>query len=432
MSAIDNSTSLAQMSIPGTHESSALFGATSKCQNFGVLRQLVRGIRFLDTRCRYKDASDPLYIHHANVYQNATFADVQNEVIEFLARNSNETVVMNIQQEYSSVDSATFRGKLSAEMNSNYWTFPTSVPTLGSVRNKIVLIRTCRRNLTDPNRPMIAGWDWPGNGLEWNGFAVSGLSWNYFFVTQNFWHGEGGEADGPGGMGDGPGGVGGVTGTYKGDQVEFYIGEAAKGRNPIKIYLNFLSRADTNIGVAAADINMRISGFIENNYSGTARLGVLPIDFCGNTGSGPGCLEDKIIGRNTFTTGTSYTYPTPEQPPALFKIQLSANGQPHGWMAEGSQGWAVTNNTDPIVFERYTWNGADYFKVQNASRYLSVSDEGQVGLYGWNDARTFQKESTWLFSDENGQPLRVLSGGRAGELWCTYGGDLLDVTYVPA
>ena len=166
------------------------------------------------------------------------------------------------------MDSATFRGKLSGEMDYTYWTFPTSVPTIGSVRNKIVLIRTCRRNLTDPNRPMIAGWDWPGNGLEWNGFAVSGLSWNYFFVTQNFWHGEGGTATGPGGMGDGPGGVGGVTGTYKGDQVERYISDSANGRNPLKLYLNFLSRADTNIGVAAADINLRISNYIESNHPG--------------------------------------------------------------------------------------------------------------------------------------------------------------------
>lgn len=280
---------------------------------------------------------------------------------------------------------------------------------------------------------MIAGWDWTGNGLEWNGFAVSGLSWNYFFVTQNFWHGEGGAiADGPAGMGDGRGGVAGVTGTYKGDQVEFYIGEAANGRNPLKIYLNFLSRADTNIGVAAADINARISGYIDANHPGTARLGVLPIDFCGNTGSGPGCLEDNVISRNTFTSGTSYAYPTPEQAPSSFTIQLSPNGQPMGAMAEGSGGWAVAKTTDPIVFERYTYKGADYFKAQNVDSYLSVSNEGQVGLYDWDNARTFQKESTWLFSDENGQPLRLQSGTRAGELWCGYEGDLLDVTYVAA
>lgn len=107
MSAIDNSTSLADLSVPGTHESSALFGATSKCQNVSVLRQLVRGVRFLDTRCRFESGSNPLYIHHANVFQNATFGDVQNQVVEFLARNPDETVVMNVQQEYSSVDSAT-------------------------------------------------------------------------------------------------------------------------------------------------------------------------------------------------------------------------------------------------------------------------------------------------------------------------------------
>jgi hypothetical protein len=50
----------------------------------------------------------------------------------------------------------------------------------------------------------------------------------------------------------------------------------------------------------------------------------------------------------------------------------------------------------PLLFERYTWTGRDYFKVLNESRYLSVSNGGQVGLYDWNGARTFQKESTWL------------------------------------
>jgi hypothetical protein len=83
----------------------------------------------------------------------------------------------------------------------------------------------------------------------------------------------------------------------------------------------------------------------------------------------------------------------------------------------------------PLLFERYTWTGRDYFKVLNESRYLSVSNGGQVGLYDWNGARTFQKESTWLFSDENGQQLQLRTNG---EVWCGHEGELLEETFVPA
>jgi hypothetical protein len=377
-------------------------------------------------------ATESFTIHHAGDFQNATFDDIQKQCIDFLDRNGDETILMNIQQEHSDADSATFSGRFSSLADANYWTYPTQVPTLGNLQKKIVLVRTCRRNLTSPTKDVIAGWDWPGHGLEWNGFAVSGWSWNDVFTTQNFWHGIGGSADGDGGMGDGPGGEGGINGTDKGNYAEQHLDAAVAGTDPGKIYLNFLSRADTAIGDAAADINARVSGYIADNHPAPARLGVLPMDFCGNTGSGPGCLEDRIISRNTFTSGTVFVYPTPDQAPSTFTLKVTVSGQPGGWMVEGSHGWAVMGSTDPIVFEAYQSGGDVYFKVKDRAKYLSVSSEGQVGLYDWNNARTFKKEDEWLFSDENGQPLRVQTGGRSGELWCSYQGDLLDVAFVPA
>ena len=42
MSGIDDSVSIHQLSIPGSHESCSMFGAVSKCQNLGLIWQLAR------------------------------------------------------------------------------------------------------------------------------------------------------------------------------------------------------------------------------------------------------------------------------------------------------------------------------------------------------------------------------------------------------
>ena len=443
MSGVIASTSLHQMSIPGSHESCALYGAASKCQNFSILRQLVRGIRFLDVRCKYVSDNDPTLffpIHHGPDYQGTNFLTVQKECIEFLTSHPDETILMNVQQAVSDEDSATFSAKFNELHDAAYWSLPTAFPALGDHRKRIVLIRTCRRNFTTPARDVINGWDWPGYGLEWNGFAVSGISWNYFFETQNYWHGEGGSADGEGGMGDGPGGVGGVNGTFKGQKVEEYLDLAVGPRIPTKMFLNFLSRADTAIGDAASDINKRICSYIKTKVPvpGPRRLGVLPFDFVGNTGEGQGCLEDAIVEQNAFKADTSYTYSSAVRAPQRFKIQVSVAGQAKGWLVEGDAGWAVLGgpggpgvvSADTVlVFERSTSSGVDYFTVQNDGRCLSIrSSEGQVGLYNAKE-NAFQKESKWLFSEENGAPTRLRQDGT---LCCGNEGDLLEVAFVPA
>ena len=126
-------------------------------------------------------------------------------------------------------------------------------------------------------------------------------------------------------MGDGPGGVGGVNGTFKGQKVEEYLDLAVGGTSPTKMYLNFLSRADTAIGDAASDINKRICSYIRTTFPlpGPRRLGVLPFDFVGNTGDGQGCLEDAIVEQNPFKADTSYTYSSAVRAPQRFKIQVS-------------------------------------------------------------------------------------------------------------
>jgi 1-phosphatidylinositol phosphodiesterase len=164
-----------------------------------------------------------------------------------------------------------------------YWYLKNSVPTLDDhLRGRIVLIRAYDANANN-------GWgkgkdsEWPdgvdGGGLEWNGFNIDGISNNKIFKTQNGWQA--------------------WSGTYKGAKVEEYIKAAQQNAVSGFLTLNFASYAsDSGPGPNAQGMNERLQGFLKNyrpdNKWGTA-LGIIPMDFIGNTGDGVGSLENLII-----------------------------------------------------------------------------------------------------------------------------------------
>jgi len=79
MSSLNGSLSLSQFSIPGTHDSMALYepvSGTAKCQNLSLGDQLNAGVRFIDIRCRH--INNAFAIHHGSIYENANFDDVLN------------------------------------------------------------------------------------------------------------------------------------------------------------------------------------------------------------------------------------------------------------------------------------------------------------------------------------------------------------------
>ncbi|KAK7052673.1 1-phosphatidylinositol phosphodiesterase [Favolaschia claudopus] len=103
MKKLPDSTPLASLSIPGTHESMALFGGDlTQCQeNFGasgdsLVAQLNAGIRMFDIRVRI-ETDNKFVIHHGAVYQNANFDDVLNKIDSFLAAHPAEAVLMRIE-----------------------------------------------------------------------------------------------------------------------------------------------------------------------------------------------------------------------------------------------------------------------------------------------------------------------------------------------
>src|SRR5262249_19256178 len=83
---------LSQLTIPGTHDSGALYwGDAVETQTQTIDSQLANGIRFLDIRGRHMN--DVLYIHHDAFPQYLLFDAVQKMCHDFLEANPSECIV---------------------------------------------------------------------------------------------------------------------------------------------------------------------------------------------------------------------------------------------------------------------------------------------------------------------------------------------------
>jgi Phosphatidylinositol-specific phospholipase C, X domain len=162
MAGLPDTTSLAALSIPGTHETMSIHGGalTQTQEDFGdsggtLAAQLTAGIRMIDIRARV-NAGNTFTIHHGATYQNANFDDVLDRLAAFLGAHPRETVVLRLKQECTGeLGSCTdASGQQSfpdifdayATKRPNLFWQPSvtratgaPTPTLGAVRGKVVL-----------------------------------------------------------------------------------------------------------------------------------------------------------------------------------------------------------------------------------------------------------------------------------------------------
>jgi 1-phosphatidylinositol phosphodiesterase len=161
MGSIDGNKSLAQLSIPGTHDSCARyepFPGTAICQKLTIADQLTAGIRYLDIRCRHY--YDAFAIHHGSVYQHMNFDDVLNACISFLESHPTETIIMSVKEEYNAANNTrTFEQTFDSYVakNPDKWYMTATIPNLSQVRGKIVLLRRFGAN-TLPKGINAANW----------------------------------------------------------------------------------------------------------------------------------------------------------------------------------------------------------------------------------------------------------------------------------
>ena len=145
MQTLDGTKLLSQFSLPGTHNSGALFEpirGTAKCQNLNIPAQLNAGVRFLDIRCRHRNNAFDIY--HGPIYQKDNFAGVVSDATDFLRVHPSETIILSVQETAGAENNtrsfeATFTDYIAR--NPAPWLLGSAVPTLNQARGKIVLLR---------------------------------------------------------------------------------------------------------------------------------------------------------------------------------------------------------------------------------------------------------------------------------------------------
>lgn len=256
MSGISSTTSIARLSIPGTHDSGALFepiSSTAKCQNIGIAAQLNIGVRYLDIRCRHID--NGFAIHHGAIYQNLNFQDVINACIDFLKANPSETILMSVKEEHTaSNNTRSFEQTFDTYIaqNSAKWDLTDGLPNLGALRGKIKLIR----RFSAAGTKGINATAWGDNTTFDINNSFGGIRIQDAYKVTNL--------------------------ASKWTSVEGLL-NAARNDASNKLYINYTSGYQPgifsipNINAVANYINPKISEYFSNNPSG--RYGVLPMDF---------------------------------------------------------------------------------------------------------------------------------------------------------
>ncbi|MVT43897.1 phosphatidylinositol-specific phospholipase C domain-containing protein [Chitinophaga oryziterrae] len=257
MTSLPDNSSLAALSIPGTHDSGARFepvSGTAKCQNLTIAEQLEAGIRFLDIRCRH--IGDAFAIHHGSIYQNQNFNDVMLTCTAFLNNHPGECIVMCVKEEYDATNNTrTFEQTFDAYVQtySSYWSLGATIPSLGQVRGKIVLLRRFGAAATPKGIDATA---WADNTT----FTISNSNaslrvQDQYVVPDN---------------------------TAKWNNISALLNEA-KTLNPAVLYVNFTSGYKSlifsipSITTVSNSINPSVTTYFTSNTHG--RFGIIPMDF---------------------------------------------------------------------------------------------------------------------------------------------------------
>lgn len=163
---------LADVSLPGSHESASLYGGfISICQTVNVEQQLRDGIRFFDIRLKAQVGEVRCY--HGVQNENSTLQEQLGWITNFLKAHPRETVVVSVKQEDEDADDFAKLVYDAFNAEPNLWRYDETLPTLGDARGRGVLFtRFSRKNDGEfPNGLGIHPDTWPDNrheGFDWN------------------------------------------------------------------------------------------------------------------------------------------------------------------------------------------------------------------------------------------------------------------------
>ncbi|XP_070767831.1 1-phosphatidylinositol phosphodiesterase-like [Enoplosus armatus] len=139
MSGIEDFRTLSLITIPGTHDSMALYGGPEgERQALSLRNQLRAGIRFLDLKVF--GLGNTLYVMHGVVYQHSTLKEVLDTVRAFLSEFKTEAVLIRVQPESFEKNTVNQMVQNLIGNDQNFWV-TSGVPNMGQVRGKIVFLQ---------------------------------------------------------------------------------------------------------------------------------------------------------------------------------------------------------------------------------------------------------------------------------------------------
>uniref|UniRef100_A0A672Z848 Si:dkey-266f7.9 n=1 Tax=Sphaeramia orbicularis TaxID=375764 RepID=A0A672Z848_9TELE len=142
MASIPDDQPLSEITMPGTHNTMALFGGVyAECQTWSLASQLRAGVRYLDIRVRHVKGN--LTIHHGVSYQRAHFGHVLEGVADFLREYPSETVLMRVKEEFS--ETYDIYGAVVDYIHRHaHWDLlwhSRLVPTMAEARGKLIILQ---------------------------------------------------------------------------------------------------------------------------------------------------------------------------------------------------------------------------------------------------------------------------------------------------
>ncbi|KAL0965835.1 hypothetical protein UPYG_G00286350 [Umbra pygmaea] len=139
MEAIDDDKLLSDITIPGTHDTMALYGGpAAECQAWDVDNQLRAGIRYVDLRIVALEKK--LYVVHGIVNQHMLFVEVFNVIKRFLSEFSHETVLLRIKPELIRKNNVEKQVRKIISKDEAVWV-KSDMPTMGKARGKVVFVQ---------------------------------------------------------------------------------------------------------------------------------------------------------------------------------------------------------------------------------------------------------------------------------------------------
>ncbi len=151
MSGISDSKYISEITIPGTHDTCALYEPVYgmiKCQKYTLKDQLEMGVRFLDIRGAL--IGKKMLMVHEIVPQSIFLDDILEICKDFLKENPSETIILSLKQEAGEnrEEFIEYVENVIAD-NTEMWYIENRIPTLSQVRGKIILFNRYEKETTD-------------------------------------------------------------------------------------------------------------------------------------------------------------------------------------------------------------------------------------------------------------------------------------------